>query len=281
MLAAGGGALAAAIAAGILLNLRYVPMGIALAPSLRGSAWRRAATGQAMIDFSWAAASRGGGRFDPWFMLGATLPSYPCWVGGTVIGVYAGDLIGDPAALGLDVLFPAFFLCILVEGELRPGLPAAVAAIGAAIAFVLTPITPAGVPVIAATAAALLGLRGARRKDRGMTAVWVTIGVLAVTTALIRASGPVVLGGRDLPGLVSQRDLARRPGAARGVDSGGDHRRARGRLVRVRRPGDRRRRGRGRACAPGRARCRPSGWRRLQRLSCARSFRRGSLGGSR
>jgi len=32
-----------------------------------------------------------------------------------------------------------------------------------------------------------------------MTAVWVTIGVLAVTTALIRASGPVVLGGRDLP----------------------------------------------------------------------------------
>ena len=37
-------------------------------------AWRRAAIGQAMIDFSWAAASRGGGRFDPWFMLGATAP---------------------------------------------------------------------------------------------------------------------------------------------------------------------------------------------------------------
>jgi branched-subunit amino acid transport protein len=32
-----------------------------------------------------------------------------------------------------------------------------------------------------------------------MTAVWVTIGALAVTTALIRASGPVILGGRDLP----------------------------------------------------------------------------------
>jgi branched-subunit amino acid transport protein len=32
-----------------------------------------------------------------------------------------------------------------------------------------------------------------------MTAVWVTIAVLAVTTALIRASGPVVLGGRQLP----------------------------------------------------------------------------------
>ncbi len=164
VLGAGGGAVAAFIP-GILLNLRYVPMGIALAPSLGGNAWRRAATGQAMIDFSWAAASRGGGNFDPWFMLGATLPSYPCWVGGTAIGVFAGDLIGDPAALGLDVLFPAFFLCILVEGELRWGPPAAAAALGALIAFVLTPFTPAGVPVIAATAAALLGLRGRRRKE--------------------------------------------------------------------------------------------------------------------
>ena len=89
VLAAGGGA-GAAIAAGILLNLRYLPMGIALAPSLRGGLLRRAAIGQAMIDFSWAAASRGGGRFDAGFMLGATAPSYPCWVGGTAIGVFAG-----------------------------------------------------------------------------------------------------------------------------------------------------------------------------------------------
>ena len=72
-----------------------------------------------MIDFSWAAASRGGGRFDPAFMVGATSPSYRCGRG-TAIGVFAGDLIGDPAALGLDAIFPAFFLCLLVEGELRP-----------------------------------------------------------------------------------------------------------------------------------------------------------------
>jgi predicted branched-subunit amino acid permease len=158
VLAAGGGAVAA-IAAGILLNLRYAPMGIALAPSLRGGALRRAAIGQAMIDFSWAAASRGGGRFDPPFMLGATVPSYPCWVGGTAIGVLVGDSIGDPAALGLDAIFPAFFLCLLVEGELRPGPPAVVAGLGSLIALVLIPFTPAGVPVIAASAAALLGLR--------------------------------------------------------------------------------------------------------------------------
>ncbi|MQA75267.1 MAG: branched-chain amino acid permease [Solirubrobacterales bacterium] len=158
VLAAGGGA-AAAIAAGVLLNLRYVPMGIALAPSLTGGRWRRAAIGQALIDFSWAAASVGGGRFDPAFMVGATAPSYPLWVGGTAIGVFAGDLIGDPGALGLDAIFPAFFLCLLVEGELRPGLPALVAGLGSLIALCLIPFTPAGVPVIAASAAALLGAR--------------------------------------------------------------------------------------------------------------------------
>ena len=157
VLAAGGGA-GAAIAAGILLNVRYIPMGIALAPSLSGGRLRRAAIGQAMIDFSWAAASRGGGAFDWRFMVGATTPAYPAWVAGTVVGVFAGGLIGDPKALGLDALFPAFFLCLLVEGELRPGMPALVAGLGSLIALCLIPFTPAGVPVIAASAAALLGL---------------------------------------------------------------------------------------------------------------------------
>src|SRR5829696_5540081 len=86
-----------------------------------GSRLRRALFGEAMIDASWAMANRGGGRFDPDFLVGATLPCYPAWVGGTVAGVYAGDLIGDPANFGLDALFPAFFLALLVGGELRRG----------------------------------------------------------------------------------------------------------------------------------------------------------------
>ena len=162
VLAAGGDA-AAAIAAGILLNARYVPMGVALAPSLEGGVLRRSLIGQTMIDFSWAAASRGGGRFDPAFMMGATLPSYPCWVAGTAVGVLAGDLIGNPDNLGLDAMFPAFFLALLVEGELRPGLPAVAAGLGALIALALIPLTPAGVPIIAASAAALVGLVADRR----------------------------------------------------------------------------------------------------------------------
>jgi 4-azaleucine resistance transporter AzlC len=158
VLAAGGG-VATAVIASVLLNARYLTMGIALAPSLRGKWPRRAAYGEAMIDASWAMANRGGGSFDPDFMLGATLPSYPAWVAGTAIGLFAGDLIGDPAEFGLDALFPAFFLALLLGGELRSDrLAAVVAALGAIVALVLIPIAPAGVPVIAASAAALLGL---------------------------------------------------------------------------------------------------------------------------
>jgi len=158
VLAAGGGA-TTAILAGLLLNLRYVPMGIALAPSLSGGPLRRALFGQAMIDASWAMANRGGGRFDPGFMVGATLPSYPAWVGGTAVGVLAGDLIGDPGKLGLDAMFPAFFLGLLLTGELRSGGTAVVVALaGASLALALVPVAPPGVPVIAASAAALIGL---------------------------------------------------------------------------------------------------------------------------
>jgi predicted branched-subunit amino acid permease len=166
VLAAGGG-VAAATVAGILLNLRYVPMGIALAPSLRGGPLRRGAIGQAMIDASWAMASRGGGRFDPVFMIGATLPAYPAWVAGTLVGIFAGEAIGNPDDLGLDALFPAFFLALLVEGELRSGRRAIAAAlIGGAIGLALTPIAPVGIPVIAASAAALIGLLPAGEDDR-------------------------------------------------------------------------------------------------------------------
>jgi 4-azaleucine resistance transporter AzlC len=157
VLAAGGGA-GAAIVAGILLNARYVPMGIALAPSLRGGPLRRAAIGQAMVDASWAMSIRGEGRFDPAFMVGATAPNYPAWVGGTAIGVLLGDVIGDPERLGLDAIFPAFFLALLATELGRGRRAIAAAALGSAIALTFAPFTAPGIPVIAACAAALIAL---------------------------------------------------------------------------------------------------------------------------
>jgi 4-azaleucine resistance transporter AzlC len=157
ILGAGGGA-AAAIAAAVLLNARYAPISISVAPLFRGRLPRRLLESQLIVDESWALASRGGGRFDRRILIGAGLLLYVSWVSGTAVGVLAGDALGDPKDLGLDGAFPALFLALLAP-QLRAPRAAAAAAVGAVIALVLIPVTPAGTPIIAASAACLLGLR--------------------------------------------------------------------------------------------------------------------------
>ena len=76
--------------------------------------------------------------------------------------------------------------------ELDSRTEVAVALGGAAVALALTPVAPPGVPVLAACLVALIGL------EARMTDVWITIGVLAVVTAVIKAAGPVAVGGREL-----------------------------------------------------------------------------------
>jgi branched chain amino acid efflux pump len=155
---ADGGSAGTAILAGILLNARFIPMGIAFGPSTTGGWLARALQGQAVVDASWALANLGGGRFDRDFMIGATAMAYVAWVLGTALGVFGGDLLGDPQEFGLDAIFPAFFLALLVE-EAKDRTTILVALVGSAIALALTPFAPPGVPILAASAAVLIGVR--------------------------------------------------------------------------------------------------------------------------
>jgi predicted branched-subunit amino acid permease len=76
----------------------------------------------------------------------------------TVVGVLAGDLVGEPERLGLDAAFPALFLALLVPMvRSRTALLAAV--LGGTIALALIPFSSPGVPIIAASLACLVGLR--------------------------------------------------------------------------------------------------------------------------
>jgi 4-azaleucine resistance transporter AzlC len=160
VLAAAGGA-GAAILAGALLNLRFLPMGFAIAPYLKGRALKRAAQGQMVVDASWAVARNRDGTFDRGRLFGATIPQIVGWMGGTAIGVFAGSALTDPEALGLDALFPAFFLALLFEeGHNRTGVTVAI--VGAVITLVLMSFAPAGIAVAAAAGAALIGLRDVR-----------------------------------------------------------------------------------------------------------------------
>jgi predicted branched-subunit amino acid permease len=90
------------------------------------------------------------------YLLGHTGVQYVAWVTGTLVGVVSPAL--DARALGLDAVFPAFFLTILV-GELVDRRRRVVALGGAALALALVPVAPPGLPVLVAGAAALVGLR--------------------------------------------------------------------------------------------------------------------------
>lgn len=154
---AGGGQPIAAIAAALLLNARYLPIGVSVAPFLRGGRLSRFGQAQLVVDESWAIAARGDGQFDPHRLIGAGIVLWLAWVGGTIVGVLGGEALGDPAALGLDAAFPALFLALLMP-QLGGRRAVVAALLGAGIAIALVPFTPAGVPIIAAAAAALIGM---------------------------------------------------------------------------------------------------------------------------
>src|SRR5688572_8667908 len=117
---AAGAAAPAAIVSGVLMNLRFLAMGFAVGPSFTGRRLIRALKGQTVVDASFALGNEGHGRFDEARIMGSNITQWVPWVGGTAAGVFAGSLIGDIEAIGLDAMFPAFFLALLV-GELRNG----------------------------------------------------------------------------------------------------------------------------------------------------------------
>ena len=184
VLASGGGT-ALAAGAGLLANTRFLPMGFAIAPSMTCEPLRRFLRGAVLADASFVIGNRGEGRFDISALVWAAPLQYFPWIAGTVVGVVGASAIGDPARWGLDVLFPVFYLSLLLP-ELFPDRfqghgrrsgrasdrsgrhgfaailshrPIIVAVLGAAITLALTPIAPAGVPILVAASAALIGLR--------------------------------------------------------------------------------------------------------------------------
>jgi 4-azaleucine resistance transporter AzlC len=154
------GSVVAAVAAAFLINTRYLVMGLALNDSLTGSRGWRAVQAQALVDASFLVAHQGGGRFDVPRLVGATAAQWSCWVVGTLVGAL---LRPDPDLMhrfGVDVIFPAFFL-VLVLDEVHDRRAAVAALLGAAIAGGLLLVTEPGYALLAATAGALVGLGSA------------------------------------------------------------------------------------------------------------------------
>ena len=163
------GSAVAAVTTAILINTRYLVMGVALNDSLRGSRVWRAVQAQALVDASFVVAHQGGGRFDVARLLGATVPQWVCWMLGTLTGLVFRPEPELLLRLGADVVFPAFFLLLALD-EVRTPRAASAALCGAAIAGGLLFLTEPGYALLAATGGALVGALPAavdRREDGG------------------------------------------------------------------------------------------------------------------
>ncbi|QXJ25416.1 AzlC family ABC transporter permease [Actinomadura graeca] len=162
----GGGGLVAGTLGAVLLGGRNALYGLRLARTLEARGWRRALAAQAVIDETTAVATAQEGRDAAragFYTTAVTL--YVMWNLTTLLGAAGAARLGDPEAIGLDVLGPAVFLALLWPRLTADRAGAGVAMGAAVIAVAATPLLPPGVPVMLAAAAALPALvtRGGAR----------------------------------------------------------------------------------------------------------------------
>jgi len=182
-----GGSPFAAVAAGAVLNTRLFPYGLAVADVVGPAKGSGAADHDAGAD----AGAGAGPAIRRWLirLLGAQvitdesvafalrqtdparrraafwtcgLALFGAWNVAVLLGVLAGSMVRNTNAFGLDATFPAVLIALALPAlaELRTRVSAGT---GAVIAVALTPVLPAGLPVLAALAGLATGWRPRRR----------------------------------------------------------------------------------------------------------------------
>lgn len=149
---AAGGSPAAAVLAGLVLNARHLPFGLAVGDVL-GKSWAARIVGSHLlidesVAFAMAQKNPARARAAYW-ACGVSL--FFAWNSGVLVGALAGQAIGDAATFGLDAAYPAALLALTLP-SLKDAATRNSALLGAAVALATTPFLPAGVPVLLALA---------------------------------------------------------------------------------------------------------------------------------
>lgn len=166
-LIASGGNPVAALAAGLLVNARHLPFGLAVGDVIGPGLRRRVVGSQLMIDESVAFALNErdpGRRRAAYWACGAAL--FVCWNLGVLAGALGGSAIRDTNAFGLDAAFPAVLLALMMPA-LKDRAVRLAALVGAVVAVAASPLLPAGLPVLLSLAALPLAMVGRWRRDPG------------------------------------------------------------------------------------------------------------------
>lgn len=143
-----GGSAVSAIATATLLGFRNALYGLQLAPILKVTGLKRIIASQITIDESTAVStlqSNDSDRRRAFYLTGFGV--YIFWNLFTFLGALGASAIGDPSVWGLDAAVPAAF-CGLVWPRLKDKRLFLISACAIILALLLTPITPAGIPII-------------------------------------------------------------------------------------------------------------------------------------
>ena len=143
-----GGSAVSAIATATLLGFRNTLYGLQMAPILKVKGLKRILAAQITIDESTAVATlqeNDADRRRGFYVTGIGV--FVFWNLFTFLGALGASAIGDPAVWGLDAAVPAAF-CGLIWPRLKNKTHFVVSAVAIAWALLLTPITPAGIPII-------------------------------------------------------------------------------------------------------------------------------------
>lgn len=158
----GGAGLLPTVVATFFINLRHLLLSAALSPFLkRFGPGRLAPLAHTLTDESFAVHSAGyRAGLDPPYaeLLSLNLAAQLTWVISTGLGCLAGNLIPEPASLGLDFALPAMFIGLLAGWftNARQGLVALVAGLGV-VAGTLAGLSTWSV-ILAASIAATVGM---------------------------------------------------------------------------------------------------------------------------
>lgn len=152
-----GGSVLSAIATASLLGFRNGLYGLRMAPVLRVKGMKRILAAHLTIDESTGVALSQEGHGEAAMRSGFWLTGFGVfffWNIFTLLGSFGAQAMGNPAAWGLDAAVPAAFLGLLWP-RLTTNLNRSVALIAFGISLLLTPLLPAGLPIIATALVAL------------------------------------------------------------------------------------------------------------------------------
>ncbi|MEU1982813.1 AzlC family ABC transporter permease [Nocardia sp. NPDC019395] len=149
---AAGGSPVAAVLAGLLVNARHLPFGLSVPDVLGRGPWRFLGIhlmNDETIAFAMAEKDATRGRTAYW---ACGLGVLVCWPIGATVGGVAGTVIGGTDAFGLDAMFPAVLLALILPAMREAADKRRVALTGAVITLATTSFLPAGLPVLLALA---------------------------------------------------------------------------------------------------------------------------------